>query len=85
MTGHSTFITSQSLFVPMNMVLKRCVAYQTFSKHLPCSNKHCLSICAVHTLIKLILTSAAQLCLWRALRYRDYEKYTCEITMENSA
>ena len=43
--GHSTFIRSQSLFVPMNMVLKRYLACQTYSKCQPYSNESCLSIC----------------------------------------
>jgi len=30
--GHSAFITSQSLFVPTNMVLKRYLACRTFGK-----------------------------------------------------
>jgi len=36
--GHSAFITSQSLFVPTNMALKR-----TFSKCQSYSNESCLS------------------------------------------
>jgi len=36
--GHDAFVTSQSLFVPTNIVLKRHLACQTFS------NESCLSI-----------------------------------------
>jgi len=43
--GHSAFITSQSMFVPTNMVLKRYLARQTFSKCQPYSIESCLSIC----------------------------------------
>jgi len=37
--GHSAFITTQSLFVPMNMVLKRYLACRTFSKCQPFNNE----------------------------------------------
>jgi len=42
--GLSTFITSQSMFIPMNTVLKRYLACPTFSKCQPYSNESCLSI-----------------------------------------
>ena len=42
--GHSAFITSQSMFVLMNMVLKRYLACWTFSKCQPYSNESYLSI-----------------------------------------
>jgi len=42
--GHSAFITSQSIFVPMNMVLKRYLFCRTFSKCQPCSIESCLFI-----------------------------------------
>jgi len=43
--GHSAFITSQLMLVPMNIVLKRYLACRTFSKCQPYSNGSCLSIC----------------------------------------
>jgi len=43
--GHSAFLTSQSMFVPTNIVLKRYLACRTFSKYQPYSNESCLSIC----------------------------------------
>jgi len=48
--GHSTFITSLSMFVLRSMVLKRYLACQTFRKCQPYSNESCLSI---HTYIHL--------------------------------
>jgi len=42
--GHSAFVTSQSIFVHRNMVLKRYLACQTFSKCQPYSNESSLSI-----------------------------------------
>jgi len=42
--GHSAFITSQSMFVPMNMVLKRYLACRTFRRCQPYNNESCLSI-----------------------------------------
>jgi len=42
--GHSAFITSQSMFVLRNMVLKRYLACQTVKKCQPHSNESCLSI-----------------------------------------
>ena len=41
---HSSFITSQSLFVLTNMVLKRYLACRTFNKCQPYRNESCLSI-----------------------------------------
>jgi len=40
---HNAFITSQSLFVPTNMVLKKYLAYRTFCKCQSHSNESCLS------------------------------------------
>jgi len=51
--GHSAFITSQLIFVPTNMVVKRYLTRRTFSKCQPCSNESCLFI---HTFIKSKLT-----------------------------
>jgi len=42
--GHSTFITSQLMFVPTNMVLKRHLACRKLSKCQPYSNETGLSI-----------------------------------------
>jgi len=42
--GHSAFITSQSIFVLTNMVMKRYLACRTFSKCQPYSNESCLFI-----------------------------------------
>ena len=50
--GHSGFNTSQSLFVPTNVVLKWYLACRTFSKFQPYSNESCLSI---HTIVKSML------------------------------
>jgi len=50
--GHSVFITSQSIFVLRNMVLKRYLACWTFSKCQPYSNESCLSICTYTYKIK---------------------------------
>jgi len=41
--GHSTFITSQSMFVHTNMMLKRYLACRTFSKCQPYRNESCLN------------------------------------------
>jgi len=82
---HSAFVTSQSLFVPMSMVLKRHLACWTFSKCQSYSNESCSSICTYCSLVNLMLTSAAQLCLWSAL-YQDggvaNTVITCEFTVE---
>jgi len=67
--GHSAFITSKSIFVPTNMVLKRYLACQKFSKCQPYSSESCLSIAYVHTLIKSKLTISCTLhnCVWSAV------------------
>jgi len=80
--GHGVFITSQSLFVPTNIVLKRYLACWTFSKCQPYSNDNCLSI---YTFIKLMLTIGyTMVSVERCLsRWRCY-KYTCEIIAEKN-
>jgi len=82
--GHGTFITSPSVFVSVNVVLKRYVAGRTFSKHQPYSKHNCLSK-RTYT-YRIDADKPAQLRLWSAL-YRDQccEKGICEITAENNA
>jgi len=43
--GHSSLITSQSMFVLRSMVLKKYLICRTFSICQPYSNESCLSIC----------------------------------------
>jgi len=78
--GHSTFITSQSMFVLRKMVLKRYLACRTFRKCQPNSNESCLCIRTYTYKIE-----ADKLHLWSAVcqRWRCY-KYTCEITAEKN-
>jgi len=42
--GHSAFVTSLSLFISKNMVLKKYLACRTFRKYQPYSSENCLSI-----------------------------------------
>ena len=67
--GHSIFIASQSIFILRNMVLKRHLACQTFSKCQPYSNESCLSICTYTCKIE----ADNQLRLWSAV----YQRWWC--------
>jgi len=81
--GQSAFITSQSLFVPTNVVLKRYLACRTFCKCQSYSNESCLS---KRTYTYKIDTDnhlhnwSVERCL---SRWRCY-KYTCKITAEKN-
>ena len=67
--GHSVFITSQSIFVLGNMVLKRYLACQTFSKCELYSNESCLSI---HTYTyKIEADNQLHNCVCGALSIKD--------------
>jgi len=82
--GHRAFITSQSLFVPMNMVLKRYLACRIFSKCQSYSNESCLSKCTYTYKIDADKQLHNCVCGARCLsRWRCY-KYTCKITAEKN-
>jgi len=82
-----TVHTSQLLFVPMNMVLKRYLACQTFNKCQPCSNDSFLS---KRTYIyKTDADNQLHNCIekWIALYQDDRRQrynYTCEITAKRT-
>jgi len=67
--GHSAFITSQSMFAPMNMVLKRYLACRTLSKCQPYSNESCLSICTYT--YKIEADNQLHNCICGALSIKD--------------
>jgi len=67
--GHSAFITSQSIFVPTNMVLKRYLACGTFRKCQPHSNESCLSICTYTC--KIEADNQLHNCVYGALSIKD--------------
>jgi len=82
--GHSTFITSQLLFVPMNMVLKWYLPCRTFSKCQSYSNESRLSkrTCTY----KIDADNQLHNCVFGAhclSRWWCY-KYTCKITAEKN-
>jgi len=85
--GHSAFITSQSLCVPMNVVLKSYLACRTFSKCQPYINESCLSI-RTYT-CKIEASNQLHNCVCGALSIKmvvllSVIKATCEITAEKS-
>ena len=70
--GLSAIITSQLMFVPTNMVLKRYLVCQTFSKCQPYSNESCLS---THTYsCKIEADNQLHNCLCGALSIKDPSK-----------
>jgi len=82
--GHSSFITSQSLFVTTNVVLKRYLACRTFCKCQPYSNERYLSK-RTYT-YKIDTDNQLHNCVRGARclsRWRCY-KYTCKITAEKN-
>ena len=82
--GHSSFITSQSLFVTTNVLLKRYLACRTFSKCQPYSNESCL--CKRTYTYEIDDDNQLHHCIRGARclsRWRCY-KYTCKITAEKN-
>jgi len=65
--GHSTFVTSQSIFFLRNKVLKRYLACRTFSKCQPCSNESCLRTCTY----KIEADNQLHNCVCGALSIKD--------------
>jgi len=74
------------MFVPTNMVLKRYLACQTFSKCQPYSNESCLSL-GTYT-YKIEVDNQLNNCLWNAVYQRcrcyKYTYRTCKITVEKN-
>ena len=82
--GHSAFITSQSLFVPTNVVLKIYLACWTFCKCQSYSNESYLSERTLTYQIDADNQLHNCVCGVRCLsRWRCY-KYTCKITTEKN-